>query len=778
MTPAFPFDPAVEQLKKLLIDSWRSGRRERVEQLLDAVTLTRLNSDGLLELLRLEYSLATEAGEPVSAADYAVRFPALANRLERMLLLEGESATAMLAATVAQTNEPKNAAIVESMTVRTEVQAQPRANGSENESGDSEPVSDRLTQTDITHVERLSNDPAQSTAHDESMPPRCLERPGRLRAGDCVDDFDLLLELGSGAFADVFLARQRSMQRIVALKVSVNHTSEPQTLAQLDHDHIVRVFDLRVVSGRKLRLLYMQYVAGGTLQNAVAAVASTAPAVRSGRLLLHEIDSLMRRRGEDKPLGSANRRRIAHMTWPETVCHLGAQIASALAYAHERGVIHRDIKPANILLTAEGSPKLADFNISYAAGVEGTSAAAYFGGSLAYMSPEQMEASLPSSSVTPKDLDGRSDIYALGVVLWELLIGERPWPHESATGEWTELVKRMASRRRQGVPPLPKSMSTALPDGLEEILARCLQPKREDRYQSAEEVERELRLCLEPELRALLRPDRQSLLTRLRRMPYTTVLFLILIPNVISSIFNIHFNATELSHRLPDALSTFISISLVINSIAFPLGIGVITLFIWPVIRAVRINPKQPTTGLDPMSEETASKLRQRCLRMGVFSGLIILALWVGAGPAFPFALHVLHGDVPTSLYVIFFVSLTISGLIAAVYPFFAASWLAVRSFYPVLIPSGQIGDDDLKELRRLSTVSWIAMALAACVPMLAVTLLVTSGLKAQLTVGILAAGGCFGFAVIAVFFRTLQRDLNLLITAHDLFARRSDDED
>src|SRR5918997_4879997 len=85
-----------------------------------------------------------------------------------------------------------------------------------------------------------------------------------IEAGSRVDDFDLLTGLGRGAFARVFLARQRSMQRLVAVKISHNHGSEPQTLAHLDHDHIVRVFDQRLIAEDELKLMYMQYVHGWT----------------------------------------------------------------------------------------------------------------------------------------------------------------------------------------------------------------------------------------------------------------------------------------------------------------------------------------------------------------------------------------------------------------------------------------------------------------------------------------------------------------------------------
>src|SRR4029078_10865324 len=105
-------------------------------------------------------------------------------------------------------------------------------------------------------------------------------------------------------------------------------------------------------------------------------------------------------------------RRHASTGWPETVCRLCIQLAYALDHAHRQGVLHRDAKPANVLLTADGSPKLADFNISFCSQLDGASPAAYFGGSLAYMSPEQIEACNPAHEREPQDLDGPSHLDA------------------------------------------------------------------------------------------------------------------------------------------------------------------------------------------------------------------------------------------------------------------------------------------------------------------------------------------------------------------------------
>ncbi|MCJ0905665.1 hypothetical protein MTX36_19850 [Rhodococcus sp. ARC_M6] len=121
---------------------------------------------------------------------------------------------------------------------------------------------------------------------------------GEFEIGQHLDDFELVLERGHGAFARVFLARQLSMQRWVALKISRNVGVEPQTLAQLDHPNIVRVFDQRLLEERALRVLFMEYVPGGTLLDVVKLVRLTPPAQRSGQLLLDAIDQTLARKGE------------------------------------------------------------------------------------------------------------------------------------------------------------------------------------------------------------------------------------------------------------------------------------------------------------------------------------------------------------------------------------------------------------------------------------------------------------------------------------------------
>ncbi len=132
-----------------------------------------------------------------------------------------------------------------------------------------------------------------------------------LRVGQVIEDFELLKLLGSGAFAQVYLARQATMQRLVALKVSSDRGDEPKTLAQLDHPHIVRVFDVRSSREERLRLLSMQYAPGGTLQHVIGFAKELPWRMLSGRTILQAIDKQLLEARLPPPEESRRRQKLA-----------------------------------------------------------------------------------------------------------------------------------------------------------------------------------------------------------------------------------------------------------------------------------------------------------------------------------------------------------------------------------------------------------------------------------------------------------------------------------
>jgi len=580
-----------------------------------------------------------------------------------------------------------------------------------------------------------------------------------LQPGEKIDDFELLARLGEGAFAQVFLARQNSMQRLVALKVSADRGTEPQTLAQLDHDQIVRVYDQRVMVDRGVRLMYMQYCAGGTLQSVVEAVRATSGADRAGRILFTAIDRALEARGESRPAEGALRNRLMNAPWAEVVCWLGARLARGLDYAHRQGVLHRDLKPANVLMSADGSPKLADFNISFSSNLVGASPAAYFGGSLAYMSPEQLEACNPSHDRGPDSLDGRSDLYSLGIMLWELLSGSRPFLDEQVGLGWTATLVEMTARRRAGIDRVRlQALARDWPAGLDQVIARCLEPDLSRRFASGAELARHLELCLQPRARQVLAPSVRDWRRVARRYGMICVVLAALLPNALAAVFNYHYNRIEIIEQLKGAQDIFWRTQMTINAIAFPLGLGIALGYSRPVVKGA-----QNAGRGEPLDAAVLQRLRLRCLKLGHYAAGISLALWLAAAPAYPIAINLGVESVSREVYAHFFFSLALCGLIAAAYPFFGVACLSVCSFYPALVRLESMTPDDRESLARLGRASWFYLLLAAFVPMFSVAILVFIRSQARYALALLALGGVAGLGTAFALFRTLQSDLAAL---------------
>ncbi|HWB08542.1 MAG TPA: protein kinase [Pirellulales bacterium] len=184
------------------------------------------------------------------------------------------------------------------------------------------------------------------------------------------------------------------------------------------------------------------------------------------------------------------RARLASLGYVEAVLWIAARLADGLNHAHARGVLHRDLKPANILLTDEGQPMLLDFNLSIDA--HQTATTARVGGTLPYMSPEQL-AALGGNSMA---VDPRSDIYSLGVVLYELLSLRHPFPvaaeaFPASAGGTAESSALLRADRRQGPPPLAR-LNRAVSPAVESIVRHALEADPSCRYRSARELQEDI----------------------------------------------------------------------------------------------------------------------------------------------------------------------------------------------------------------------------------------------------------------------------------------------
>jgi serine/threonine protein kinase/tetratricopeptide (TPR) repeat protein len=333
--------------------------------------------------------------------------------------------------------------------------------------------------------------------------------------------FELMHELGQGAFGRVYLARQGEMaNRLVVLKISSDADRECQTLAQLVHTHIVPVYSFH--RSPPYQAACMPYLGATTLAHVLEQLGRQSEPPRSGKDLVSTIENRTHamflsgysrlpptvRRASGPALpdlpappdaespsngvglrvirgSTATLAMLEGLSFVDAVLWLGSCLADGLAHAHERGIVHRDIKPANILLTDEGLPMLLDFNLAdsakphVATGPDGSR----LGGTLAYMAPEHLEAFQGHTRI----IDARSDLYSLGIILFQLLSRRQPFRAGLRHGQ----VDEMVAERRQG-PPRLRSFNRQIPPALEAIVHKCLEPNPAGRYQDAHQLHEDL----------------------------------------------------------------------------------------------------------------------------------------------------------------------------------------------------------------------------------------------------------------------------------------------
>ena len=560
----------------------------------------------------------------------------------------------------------------------------------------------------------LTHETCQSLSSSKGAPPE-------LAIGSVIADFRILRHVGHGAFANVYLALQETLQRLVALKVSQKGSEEPQTLSQLDHPNIVRVYDERNQTDPPLRLLYMQFIGGGTLADCLTSVSELPSTEKNGQCLIDSIDRHLKMYGLELPLHADSNLAVAKLDWVSTVAWVGMQLAGGLDYAHRLGVIHRDIKPANIILAADATPKLADFNVSFSGIAGRAGAAAFFGGSLAYMSPEQLDVANPvGQGTTAKELDGRSDLFSLGLMLWEMLHGSRPWTRQSFPNNWTEAMQLECQLRTQPLPPKRDEATIAKRSGyrvLDHALRQSLQLDPNDRPASGRQMAKALRLALHPRVALRLFPqfaERRHWLAQLP--PWLVLIAATLAPNMIAAVFNFIYNSSQIISKYPELWPKFLQVSTVVNLIFFPIGIATSMGLIIAFVNRLHPSPKLGTV---------PDRGVHSYWNLGHHVALCCGILWVIAGFVFPLLLVLMYTPFQWMDAIHFFSSLTICGGVAMVYPFFLLTILNLKLYYPQSV-AARLADPEFaewgKRLRRLARVYLLA---AAAIPLFALSLLV-----------------------------------------------------
>ncbi len=318
-------------------------------------------------------------------------------------------------------------------------------------------------------------------------------------AGDTLFGFRLRDELGSGAFAKVFLAEQIELAgRPVVLKISAADGQEPQTLAQLQHTHIVPIYSYHQDAAAGVRAVCMPYFGGASLSRVLAAMWLETGQPTTGLQLVQALRSVQGPEGTaaaDLPAGDTPLARLERASYLQATMWIVACLADGLHHAHQRGILHRDVKPSNVLIGADGQPLLLDFNLSADIKEEQQRQAA-LGGTVAYMAPEHLRAMASRDPALARKVDRRADLYSLGMVLFEMLVGHKPFDQSASYAPLPALIEAMAVERSQLVPSA-RERRPDLPWGLESVVRKCLDPDPDRRYQQADHLADDLRALLE-----------------------------------------------------------------------------------------------------------------------------------------------------------------------------------------------------------------------------------------------------------------------------------------
>ncbi|MBY0524525.1 MAG: serine/threonine protein kinase [Gemmataceae bacterium] len=594
--------------------------------------------------------------------------------------------------------------------------------------------------------------------------------PSLPEPGDRIDDFEIVQVLGAGAFATVFLARQVSLDRQVALKVSANRGSEARTLAQLEHDHIVRVFSEVVLPAKNVRLLCMQFVSGTTLERIIRNLSTRHPGTWSGRSIVEIIDQVSSHPAMFDPAALRDRELLMRSDFFEAACWIVARLAEALAHAHNQRVLHRDIKPANILVNRYGRPMLADFNVALDPQRLKGPAGEVFGGTLGYMAPEHIDAFNPAVNVSPAAVDERSDTYSLGLVLHELLTGVLPFDAVPRTTRDGSSLQLLANQRRAEAPS-PRARREEVPEILDRVVRRCLDPDPARRYQTADALGLALKGCIEHRHVEKALP-RGGILTRATlRHPVMIGVVLIVLPHILGSAVNISYNSLRIVGNLTeDQQRIFVDVAMAYNVFTYSLCLALIVKIMRPIVRMWQ----RLSAGEIPGDDEMTA-VRHQVLQLPVWAiGLACLG-WLPGGILFPLAIDALAGPLDRDVYHHFLVSFTLSGLIAMTYSLFAAQFVVLRVLYPRFWVDGSamraLARDELQAIDgRLR----ICQFLAGLIPLAGAALMVSVGPDEQFTmssyrtfrllVTALIALGMVGFGAALTASTQLHQILHALV--------------
>jgi tetratricopeptide (TPR) repeat protein len=301
-------------------------------------------------------------------------------------------------------------------------------------------------QTDNTSDSRFCKSCAAPLLPSEEIsasPTRTLETPVRdlTRGTTFAGRYEFIEELGRGGMGKVYKVFDKKINDEVAIKILKPEISDDEKIIErfsnelklarkIVHKNVGRMYDINDEDGT--HFITMEYVPGEDLKSFI--------------------------------------KRVGHLPAGKSIS-IAKQVCEGLVEAHRLGVVHRDLKPSNIMIDREGNARIMDFGIARSLKTKGLTSTGVMVGTPEYMSPEQVEG---------KEIDRRSDIYSLGVILFEMLTGKAPFSGETPYS--------IAFKHKTEPPPDPKEMNVQIPEKLSRVILKCMEKAKEERYQKAEEL--------------------------------------------------------------------------------------------------------------------------------------------------------------------------------------------------------------------------------------------------------------------------------------------------
>ena len=308
--------------------------------------------------------------------------------------------------------------------------------------------------------------------------------------GQKLGDFEILSLIGQGGMGAVFLARQISLDRDVALKVISDvggargkalerFKREAKVLAKVSHPNIVPIYEV----GQEGPYSYfaMEYVNGTSLDKILSDIRTSSPDAKASQIMQDSIEAgavVLRDTVQKHPTARGAEIDTAYII---NISKIVISVASALEYAHQRGILHRDIKPSNILIDADGAPKLVDFGLARSDTQQTITVTGEFFGTPSYVSPEQIR--------KPETVDCRSDVYSLGATFYECLTLRPPFEGDTVNETLTRVISKEAVPPKKYCPRLSADLNTVMLHAIEKL--------PEDRYQTVADFAADIRNLLE-----------------------------------------------------------------------------------------------------------------------------------------------------------------------------------------------------------------------------------------------------------------------------------------